>query len=221
MTRWILFALLLVQAPAQAAPSPLGTEHVAQARCVAALAIVAGEQQRGAADWSGYPALGIRGAKFSDHVIGTLMKQTGRSREEARAAVLAQLSALQAESAQAGDPVAFLREAADPCIIMLDGLVPSPRKPTLPQCAAALTLAFEDEKAHQGMSASARTLAVFSSVLDGRARAELKAAGKTEAESDIVIGLEREKLLMEFRKHRKKGVQDKIDFQSCFEMARP
>jgi hypothetical protein len=104
---------------------------------------------------------------------------------------------------------------------MLDRFVPPPKRPTLPQCAAALTLAFEDEKAHQGMSASARTLAVFSSVLDGRAREELKAAGKTEAESDVVMGLEREKLLMEFKKHHKKGAQDKIDFQSCFDMARP
>ncbi len=221
MTRWIIPALLLAPSSAQAAPLALGTEQMAQVRCVAVLAIVANEQQRGEGGGSGYPALAIRGAKFSDLVASAVMKETGRSSQEARAEVLAQLSALQAESAQAIDPVAALREVAGPCIVMLDRFVPPPKRPTLPQCAAALTLAFEDEKAHQGMSASARTLAVFSSVLDGRAREELKAAGKTEAESDVIIGLEREKLLMEFKKHHKKGAQDKIDFQSCFEMARP
>ena len=221
MTRWIIPALLLAPSSAQAALLALDAEHKAQVRCVAVLAIVANEQQRGEGDWSGYPGLSIRGAKFSDFVANALMKEAGRSGPEARAEVLAKLSALQVESAQADDPIAFLREVADPCIMMLDRFVPPPKRPTLPQCAAALTLAFEDEKAHQGMSASARTLAVFSSVLDGRAREELKAAGKTEAESDVVMGLERERLLMEFKKHHKKGAQDKIDFQSCFEMARP
>ena len=221
MTRRFILVLLLAPWSAQAAPLALGAEHIAQARCVAALAIVANEQQRGEADWSGYPALAIRGAKFSDLVIDVLMKETRRSREEARAEVLTQLSALQAESSQASDPVAFLNGVANPCIVMLDGFVPPPKQPTLPQCAAALTLAFDDEKAHHGMSTSARTLAVFSSVLDSRARAALKAAGKTDAESDVVMGLEREKLLMEFKRQRKKGPQDKIDFQSCFELARP
>ena len=221
MTRWIIPALLLAPVPAQAAPLALGAEQTAQVRCVAVLAIVANEQQRGEGDWSGSPALAIRGAKFSDLVASALMKETKRSSQEARAEVLAQLSVLQAESAQAADSAATLREVAGPCIVMLDRFVPPPKRPTLPQCAAALTLAFEDEKAHQGMSASARTLAVFSSALDGRAREELKAAGKTEAESDVVMGLEREKLLMEFKKHHKKGAQDKIDFQSCFDMARP
>lgn len=221
MTRWIIPALLLAPLSAHAARPTLGIEISAQARCVAVLAIVANEQQRGADEPSGHPALVFRGAKFSDLVTRALMKETGRPRDQARAEILAQVSALQAESALASDPAAFLGEIVGPCIAMLDRLVPPPEKPTLPQCAAALTLAFEDEKAHQGMSASARTLAVFSSVLDGRAREELKATGKTEAESDIVIGLEREKLLMEFKRHRKKGAQDKIDFQSCFEMARP
>ena len=64
-------------------------------------------------------------------------------------------------------------------------------------------------------------LAIFAAVLDGRAREELKAAGKTEAESDVIIGLEKEKLLAEFKAHKGKGAQDKVDFPACFEMARP
>ena len=221
MTRWIIPALLLMPLPAGAAPAPLNADQQARVRCVAALAIIANDQQRGVGDWEGYPPLTVRGIKFSDAVAQALMKETGRSHNEVKAQVLAQVSAFQKEAGRAADPAALVREAADPCIVLLDTVVPPPKPPTLPQCAAALSLAFDDVKGREGMSKTAKDLAVFASVLEGRARDEMKAAGKTEAESDIVIGLERERLLAEYKANRKQGTQDKIDFRACFDMAKP
>lgn len=216
MFRWLLPALLLAPLPAQAAPKPLNPDQAGQLRCVAALAIIANDQQRGTGDWAGYPVLTARGIKFSDAVAEALMKETGQSRDALKVEVLAQVAALQKDATEAA-----VRAAADPCIVMLDRVVPAPKPPTLPQCAAALGLAFEDTKASQGMTSATKTLAVFAAVLEGRARDEMKAAGRTEAESDIVIGLEKERLLAEYKAHRKQGRQDKIDYQACFDMARP
>jgi hypothetical protein len=221
MPRRIALALFLAPLPVLAAPAPLSAVQQDRVRCVAVLAIMANEQQRGIGGWEDYRPLAARGAKFSERVTEALAKEKVRSRDEVRAEVLAQVAALQAEATASADPSVMLREKAGPCIAMLDVEVPLPTPPTLPQCAAALAMAFEDEKAHEGMSKTARTLAIFAAVLDGRAREELKAAGKTEAESDVIIGLEKEKLLAEFKAHKGKGTQDRIDFPACFEMARP
>lgn len=216
MLRWMIPVLLLLPLPAQAAPERETAARQAKFRCVAALAIIANDQQRGMGDWDGYPPLAARGTKFSERVAQAAIKDSGMTQADVAQAILTELAALQQEGADEN-----VRAIADRCIAMLDAEVPPPKPPTLLQCAVALNLAFEDEKAHQGMSKTARTLAVFAAVLEGRARDEMKAAGRTEAESDIVIGREKEKLLAEFKAHRKKGVQDKIDFQSCFDMARP
>lgn len=221
MLRRIAAALLLVPLPLQAGPVLLSAPQQDHLRCVAVLAIIANEQQRGVGGWEDLRPLAARGAKFSDRVIDGLVKEKVRSQEAARAEILAQVAAIQAEATASGDPSALLRDKSGSCIAMLDAEVPPPQPPTLPQCAAALAMAYDDEVAHQGMSKTARTLAVFASVLDGRAREELKAAGKTEAESDVVIGLEKEKLMAEFKASQGKGTQDKVDFPACFEMARP
>lgn len=221
MLRRIVPALLLLPPPVLAAPAPLSAVQQDRVRCVAVLAIMANEQRRGLGGWEDYPPLAVRGAKFSDRVTEDLVKEKARSRGGVRGEVLAQVATLQTEATASADPSRMLREKAEPCIAMLNAEVPPPQTPTLPQCAAALAMAFEDEKAHQGMSKTARTLAIFAAVLDGRAREELKAAGRTEAESDVVIGLEKEKLLAEFKAHKGKGVQDKVNFPACFEMARP
>lgn len=221
MLRRIVPALLLLPPPVLAALAPLGAVQQDRVRCVAVLAVMANEQRRGVEGWENTPPLAERGAKFSDRVAETLVKEKIRSRKGARAEVIAQVAALQAEADAAADPLAMLREKAGPCIAMLDAEVPPPPPPTLPQCAAALAMAFEDEKAHQGMSKTARTLAIFAAVLDGRAREELKAAGRTEGESDVVIGVEKEKLLAEIKADNGRGVKDRVNYPACFEMARP
>ena len=82
MFRWLLPALLLAPLPAQAASKPLNPDQVGRLRCVAALAIIANDQQRGTGDWAGYPALTARGIKFSNAIAEALMKETGKSRDE-------------------------------------------------------------------------------------------------------------------------------------------
>lgn len=221
MPRWIFVALFWLPLPVLAAPVPFNADQQERLRCVAALAIIANDQQRGSGTWEAYPPLAVRGARFSDSVLAAVMKESRRSRDDVRAEILAQLATLQKDAANAPDAAANIRAVADPCIVLLDRLVPPPQPPTLPQCAAALSLAYEDEKTHRGMTKTARNLAIFGAVLESHARDEMKAAGKTEAESDTILGLEKERLLAEFKAHKGKGVQDKVDFQSCFVMAQP
>ncbi len=221
MFRRIAPALLLVPQPLSAAPRPLSLDQQARVKCVALLAIVANEQQRGFEGWEDTPPLAVRGAKFSDRVGEAIVKESKRSREDVRGLVLAEVSSLQAEAHSAPDPTMLLRARLAPCMTLLDAIVPPLKPPTLVECAAALSLAYDDETAHNGMTKTARTTAIFAAILDGRAREELKAAGKTEAESDVVIGLEKEKLMAEFKASQGKGTQDKIDYAACFELARP
>lgn len=221
MLRRIVPFLMLVPQPAFAAPAPLTPEQQAQLKCVAVLAIVANEQQRGAEGWEDVPSLALRGARFSDRVGEAIVKASKQSREDVRRAVLAEVAGLQAEAQGSADPASVLRSRLGPCMAMLDALVPPPRPPSLVECAAALSLAYDDETAHNGMTKAARTMAIFASVLDGRAREELRAAGKSEAESDAVLGLEKEKLRAEFKAQQGEGKQEKVDYGACFEMARP
>lgn len=213
--------IMLASFPLRAAPNPLSTSQRDHVQCVAVLAIIANEQQRGIGGWEDLPPLAIRGAKFSDRVIQGLVKDKSRKQDAARAEVLAQVAALQSEAIASGNASAVLRARSVPCIAMLDVEVPPPQPPTLPQCAAALAMAYDDEVAHQGLTKSARTLSIFAALLDGRAREALKSEGKTDAESDIIIGLEKEKLMAEFKASEGKGTQDRIDFPACFAMARP
>lgn len=221
MFRRIVPVLLLVPQPLSAAPRPLSLDQQARVKCVALLAIVANEQQRGIEGWEDTPPLAVRGAKFSDRVGEAIVKESKRSREDVRGLVLAEVASLQAEARVAPDPIAVLRERLASCMILLDAIVPPLKPPTLVECAAALSLAYDDETAHDGMSKTARTMAIFAAVLDGRAREELRAAGKTEAESDMALGLEKERLTAEFKAHQREGMQDKVDYAACFEMARP
>lgn len=221
MLRWVALLMMLAPLPLRAASQPLSASQQNHVQCVAVLAIIANEQQRGIGGWEDLPPLATRGAKFSDRVIQGLVKDKSRKPEAARAEILAQVAALQAEAIASGNASAVLRARSAPCIAMLDAEVPPPQPPTLPQCAAALAMAYEDEVAHQGLTKAARTLSIFAALLDGRAREALKAEGKTEAESDIVIGLEKEKLMAEFKASEGKGTQDRVDFPACFAMARP
>ena len=221
MFRRIAPVLLMMPQPLAAAPAPFSPDQQARVKCVAVLAIVANEQQRGVEGWEDTPPLALRGAKFSDRVGVAIVTESKRSREDVRRLVLAEVASLQAEARAAPGPTATLRERLVPCMALLDTVVPPPKPPTLVECAAALSLAYDDETAHNGMTKTARTMAIFAAVLDGRARDGLRAAGRTEAESDTVLGLEKERLLAEFKAHQGEGTQDKIDFPACFEMARP
>ncbi len=221
MLRWVALALILAPLPVRAAPRALAASELEQLRCVAVLAIVANEQQRGSAGWQDVPPLAARGAKYADRVTEALIKAKVRTSAGVSADILAQIAALQSEASASGDAASFLREKSGPCIALLDAAIPPAQPPTLPQCAAALAMAYEDEIKNQGMTKSARTLSIFAALLDRRARDALQAEGKTQAESDVIIGLEKEKLMAEFKARGGEGTLDRIDFPACFAMAQP
>ena len=216
----IALPLLFAGLPAQAATAPLSAAETGRVQCVATLAIVASEQERGTSEWDDLPPLATRGGRFAEIVTAELRKG-GRSEAEAKASIVAAIEAQQREAAAGADPGAAVHDAAPVCIAMLDKAVPPPKPPTPLQCAAAVGLAYDEVKGREGMSKTAKDLDLFASVLDNRARDELRAAGKTEAESDVAIGLERERLLAQYKAAPEGSRQTEIDFPACFAMAQP
>ena len=83
-----------------AAPPPLTPEQNERVRCVAALAIVANEQERGVGDWDSLPPLKSRGSHFAGVVGDTLTGEGGRTREAVRDAILAAVADFQAEEVE-------------------------------------------------------------------------------------------------------------------------
>lgn len=216
----LILPLLVTGLPAAAAPPPLTPAEAGRVKCVATLAIVASEQERGTSEWDDLPPLGERGGRFAQIVAGELQK-AGRSESEAKASVVSAIEAMQREAGSAADPDTTVREAATDCVAMLDKAVPPPKPPTPLQCAAAVGLAYEEVKGREGMSKTAKDLDIVASVLDNRARDELRAEGKTEAEADIAIGTEKERLLAEYKAAPEGSRQTEIDFPACFAMAQP
>lgn len=220
MVRAILVLPLLVGSVPAVAAAPLTPSQAGRVKCVATLAIVASEQERGTSEWDDIPPLGERGGRFAQIVAGELRK-AGLSDNEARASVVAAIDAMQREAGASAEPGSLVREAATGCVAMLDKAIPPPKPPTPLQCAAAISLAYEEVKGREGMSKTAKDLDIVASVLDNRARDELRAAGKTEAEADIVIGTEKERLLAEYKAAPEGSRQTEIDFPACFAMAQP
>ena len=89
-----MFSLALALAAALA-PSPLTSEQSQRIRCVAVLAIVAGEQQRHTAAALELPPLERRGARFAQIVGDAMMKETGRSQGQVRDLILAEVASVQ------------------------------------------------------------------------------------------------------------------------------
>src|SRR5689334_25411305 len=85
----------LVMALAAASPPPLAAQQQQQIRCVAVLAIVAGEQERRTAAALDLPPLSRQGARFAQVVGDTLVKESGRTQEQVRDLILVQVSAAQ------------------------------------------------------------------------------------------------------------------------------
>jgi hypothetical protein len=191
------------------APPPLSTEHQQQLRCVALLAIVAGEQDRRTAAALELPPLARDGARFAQ-VVGDAVVQTGRSREQVRDLILAEVSAVQ----KAAGPEAKLPvEEARDCVTLAKQIAPPPPPPGAVQCAGLLKLAADDVRRREGMSKAATDLITLASVVENRARTELRAQGRTDAEGDRELGLAREAI--------QKAPDSAPDLESCVELARP
>ncbi|MFM9853834.1 MAG: hypothetical protein ACKVOJ_13670 [Sphingomonadaceae bacterium] len=202
MKYWLLFLVMISAQPAFAAPPDQADDRI---RCVAALAILAHDQRNGG-ELGTYPPLSVRGARFAQLVGDAVMRETKQSREQVRDYILAAVAEFQKSASAQPNPI--IAQAA-PCLARLNKLVPPP---SLPHCAAIVGLAYDDVRAREGLTKSAKDLATIAAILAGRAREELRGEGKTEAEGDIVLGLAREAAVRDKREP---------DLETCFERARP
>ncbi len=201
--------LSLVLAMAVAAPPPLSVQHQQQLRCVALLAIVAGEQERRTAAALELPPLARDGARFAQ-VTGDAVVATGRTREQVRDLILAEVAAAQKAAGPQGTlPV----DEARACATLANQVAPPPPPPGAVQCAGLMKLAADDVRRREGMSKSATDLITLATVLENRARTELRAQGRTDAEGDRALGLAREAI--------QKAPDSAPDLESCVELAKP
>ena len=203
--------LALVLALAAAAPSPpLNPQQQQQIRCVAVLAIVAGEQQRRTAAALELPPLGRQGARFAQVVGDAVVKVSGRSQEQVRDLILQQVAAVQKG---AGPKASLPIEEARGCVEVMNAVAPPLPPPSAIQCAGLLKLAADDVRRRQGMNKSAMDLMTIAALLDNRARTELAAAGKSGAEADQALTLAREAIAAQ--------PQTAPDIEACVELAQP
>lgn len=202
-----MFSLLLALA---AAPPALTPPQQQQLRCVALLAIVAGEQERRTAAALELPPLSRRGARFARVVGDGIVKESGRSQEQVRELILQQVAAVQKD---AGPEAKLPVEEARGCLAVMDAVAPALPPPGSVQCAGLLKLAADDVRRREGMSKTATDLITLASVLDNRARTELSAAGKTQAESDRELTLAREAIVA--------SPDSAPDMEACVELAQP
>jgi|GEM_PF-520716 len=220
-----LLALLTAVQPAASQPTPpakpLNADQAKRIRCVAALAIVASEQERGAGNWDDYPPLAADGATFAGIVGEAVMKETGRTREAVRDAILSAVAALQKQAKDSADPDALAHAEADRCLPVLRAAVPEKPRPTLPQCAIYVALAYDEVRAREGASTTAKDLATIAAVLDHRAREMLKGEGKSEPESDEAMGREKERIMKETKAAADAGTAVDVDFPWCVALAKP
>lgn len=188
---------------AAALPTPAQTKDI---RCVAALAIVAGEQKRGAG-WSDVDDVQDDGADFAALVGEDVMRTTGATRDEVRVQMIAAVAAIQKAKSLARDEVIG-------CIATAKARLPVAPAPALPRCAAIMGLAYDAVKARDGLSKDAKDLGTLASVLTYRARELAIGEGKTMAEADAAIGAERDKAA-------KSGGAPQAELRACTALAAP
>jgi alkylhydroperoxidase/carboxymuconolactone decarboxylase family protein YurZ len=194
-----MIALALLAA---AALSPQSAQDI---RCVAVLGIVAYDQRRESTEWADLPAVGRDGERFAGIVGERTMTETGRSREAVKDLILADVATLQKSKT-------IPRAEVEACMKRMAIVAPPPLPPTLPRCAAVMTLAAEAVKKREGLSKGAKDLATIASVLAYRARVEGAGAGKSEAQVAEQIAAERATA-------SKAGGVDDDQLQGCAELA--
>lgn len=202
----LAFAMALAAAPSP----PLTDAQTRQVRCVAVLAIIAGEQQRRTASALSLPPLARQGARFAQVVGDALVKDSGRSQEQVRDLILRQVAAIQKAAGRNAElPIA----EAEGCVETMNALAPPLPPPNTVQCAGLLKLAADDVRKREGMSKTAMDLMTVASLLEDRARTELRAAGKSEAEGDKDLTLAREAIAAD--------PKSAPDMEACVELAQP
>ncbi|MGV3479136.1 MAG: hypothetical protein ACO1O3_04260, partial [Sphingobium sp.] len=154
------------------AAAPLDAAQQRDIGCVATLAVVAYEQQRGETRW---PPVGEDGARLAQIVGERVMKQSGRTREQVRDAIVAAVAERQKAKALPDEDV-------EACLALMRKEAPPPPPPGLPQCAAMLKLAYDEEHGRNGLSEDAKRLATIASILDHKAREALRGEGRSGPE---------------------------------------
>ena len=218
------FITLLMLALSQPAASPTAPLYDSQRRdlsCVAVLAIVASEQERGVEQAFGYPLLAERGATYAGLIGQQIMDESGKTREQVREEILAAVAAQQALGQASADPDELVRNEMATCLPLLDAAVPPKPKPDLTQCAGMLHLAYDEVHNREGLSKTAQDLKTLAAVLDSRARDEMRAEGLSGQESDILLTQSREAMLADAKKRESAGQGSDLDFDHCFTLAAP
>ena len=216
-----IFAAILVQSTATAAPLPLTDVHKRDLSCVAALAIVASEQQRGVESSFVYPLIQERGKTYAGVIGERVMQETGMSQEDVGKAMVAAVADQQAKVKDVAEPQQVVEAEMAKCLPLLDETVPPKPKPNLNQCAAMVELAYREVYGREGLSKTAKDLKTLATVLDSRARDALKADGYSGNESDVILTTLREKMLAEAREKEAQGISSDLDFDHCFKLAAP
>lgn len=212
--------LALVQMPANQ-PLPLSETHKRDLSCVAVLAIVASEQERGVMSALDYPLLTERGATYAGLIGQQIMGDTGKTKEQVRQDMLASVAAQQQKGRDAADADEAIEAEIQQCLPLLDAAVPPPPKPDLNQCAGMLQLAYDEVHDREGLSKTAQDLKTLAAVLDSRARDKMRAEGLSGQESDILLTQSREAMLADAKQKEAAGQSSDLDFEHCFTLAAP
>ena len=213
--------LLAAQQPPAANIAPLTDIQQRDLSCVAALAIIASEQERGVESALTYPLLSERGATYAGLIGERVMLETGRTKEQVRDDILAAVAAQQAKVKDVADPGQVVEAEMEKCLPLLDAAVPPLPKPTLNQCAVMLNLAYEEVYARDGLSKTAQDLKTLAFVLDNRAREKMRGEGLSGNESDIILTQLREEMIAEAVARESQGQSSDLDYEHCFALAAP
>ncbi|WP_298190867.1 hypothetical protein [Novosphingobium sp.] len=217
--------LALVTSPLAAAPGAPAVPDAAlkaDLHCAAAFAIAASEQARGSAAALALPALAVRGKRFFADTGARAVEQGGMTQEAVRALLIAEVTAMQRRAAADPanpEPDRELAGEVRPCLARLDAAVPPLQTPDLAQCAAILTLAWEEERTKGPDTAAARDLQTLAQVLATRARDAQIAAGKSGDGADAAVEAARDAMRAEVAS--RPGGVDNYDIRHCYDLAAP
>ncbi len=224
----ILAALLLTlqtapaPAPAVTASAPaLSQTQRDDLTCAAAFAIIASEQARGVTSALAYPTLVSRGRVYFVTTAERIVTETGSSDEGVAVALNGIVETLQAEAAQSNDPAGVVDAVMEPCLKKLDAAVPLPPPPSMLQCAVYVQLAHDEVNGREGDSNTARDLKTLASVLESRARDEMRDEGLSGNEADARFIKARESAIAAEAVRETDETATDIDFEHCFNLARP
>lgn len=213
--------LLAAQAATSAAPPALSDAQRADLTCAAAFAIIASEQERGVTSALAYPTMVTRGRTYFVNTAERIVTETASSKEAIGVALTGIVEQLQGDAAQSNDPAGVIETIMGPCLEKLDAAVPVPPPPSMLQCAVYVQLAHEEVKNREGDSTTARDLKTLASVLESRARDEMRDQGLSGNEADAKLIETREAAIAKEKARDPGDDATDIDFEACFNMAKP